>query len=87
MAKLRVEREQLPYDPPKIPKPPLCNNFFPIFSLCVSLFYLYNRLYIYIYFKFHLKKGKESVSYFINIFQNSKSYQRGKEVKKIGVLL
>ena len=33
-----------------------------------------------------MEKGKESISYFINIFQNYKSYKRGKEVKKIVML-
>ena len=85
MAKLWVEREQLPYDPPKIPKPPLCNNFSQ-FSLGISLFFIYliiKRLNIYFYFKFHLEKGKEmKVFPILLIFQNYKSYKRGKEVKK-----
>ena len=63
-------------------------QFFPNF-LYVYLFFIYiiiKRLNIYFYFKLHLEKGKESISYFINIFQNYKSYKRGKEVKKIVML-
>ena len=63
-------------------------QFFPNF-LYVYLVFIYiiiKRLNIYFYFKLHLEKGEESISYFINIFQNYKSYKRGKEVKKIVML-